>query len=123
MGAIATAVLLGLLGPGCGEEQPVRVTVVVVLGTPDNATVDPKLADLAKEVQKRDPKLTGFRRAATEAQSIPVGESVAFSMVEKQELKVKVDKGRDADGRVCLTVKAPGLGEATYSCVCDKFFP
>jgi len=117
------ALLLGALLPGCREEQPIRVTVVVVLGTADNTTVDPKLAELAKEVQKRDPKLTGFRRATTEAKSIPVGEAVTFTLAEKQELKVKVEKGRDAEGRVRLSIKAPGLGEASYSCVCDKFFP
>jgi hypothetical protein len=123
MAAIATAVLLGLFAPACGEDQPIRVTVIVVLGTTDNATVDPKLSDLAKEVQKRDPKLTGFKRSTNEAKSIPVGESATYHLVEKQELKVTVDKARDAAGKVMLTVKAPELGEATYSCVCDKFFP
>jgi hypothetical protein len=123
MGAFATALLLGLLGTGCRDEQPIKVTVVVVLGTADNTHVDPKLADLAKEIQKRDPKLTGCRRVGTEAKSIPVGESVTFALVEKQELRVKVEKGRDAEGRVRLSIKAPGLGEASYSCVCDKFFP
>src|SRR5436305_15162520 len=86
-GVLATFVLIL-----CPAEDPVKVTVVVVLATTENSNVDPKLADLAKEVQKRDPKLTGFRVAATEVKSIPVGESAAFSMVEKQELKVKVER-------------------------------
>lgn len=104
-------------------DDPVRVTVVVILATSDNTAVDPKLADLAKEVQKRDPKLTGFKLNATDAKSIPVGESHTFELVEKQELKVKVEKSRDKEGRISLTVNAPGLEKLTYGCTCDKFFP
>jgi len=107
----------------CADEGPVRVTVVVVLATGDNATVDPKLKDLAKEVQKRDPKLTGFRITTTEGKSIPVGEAVAFTLVDKKELRVKVEKAKDDNGRIGLTIKPPDLGEISYTCTCDKFFP
>jgi hypothetical protein len=107
----------------CPTEDPVRVTVVVVLATSENTNVDPKLADLAKEVQKRDPKLTGFRLVATEAKSIPVGDSHTFELVDKQELKVKVEKPKDANGRISLAMKAPGLEKLSYGCACDKFFP
>jgi hypothetical protein len=107
----------------CPADDPVKVTVVIVLATSDNDTIDPKLVELAKEVQKRDPKLTGFKLAATEVKSIPVGESHTFDLVEKQELKVKVEKPKDADGRVSLTIKPPGLENTTYGCTCDKFFP
>jgi acetaldehyde dehydrogenase (acetylating) len=58
----------------CPADDPVKVTVVIVLATSDNDTIDPKLVELAKEVQKRDPKLTGFKLSATEVKSIPVGE-------------------------------------------------
>jgi hypothetical protein len=119
MPALIAYLLLAL----CPGDDPVRVTVVVVLATSENAKVDPKLADLAKEVQKRDPKLTGFKLAATDAESIPVGDSHTFELVEKQELKVKVEKSKDKDGRISLTVKAPGLEKLTYCCTCDKFFP
>ena len=107
----------------CPTEDPVRVTVVVVLATTENATVDPKLADLAKQVQKRDPKLTGFRLVATDAKSIPVGDGAAFDLVDKQELKVRVERPKDANGRISLTIKPPGLENITYGCACDKFFP
>jgi hypothetical protein len=105
------------------EDPPVRVTVVIVLATTENTTVDPKLAELAKEVQKRDPKLTGFRIAATDSRSVPVGESFTFELVDREVLKVKVDKPKDAAGRVSLTIKPPGLENITYGCTCDKFFP
>ncbi len=107
----------------CPTEEPVRVTVVVVLATDDNAKVDPALAELAKQVQKRDPKLTGFKVSATDAKSIPVGESAVFELVEKQELKVTVTRPKDAHGRIALTIKPPGLENITYGCACDKFFP
>src|SRR4051794_36361349 len=96
----------------CGDE-PVRVTVVAVLATGQNTTVDPKLAELAKEVQKRDPSLTGFRVHVSEAKSIPVGESAVFRLVEKQEMKVTVERSKDENGRVSLTIKPPELGEVT----------
>jgi len=107
----------------CPADDPVKVTVVVVLATSDNDTIDPKLTELAKEVQKRDPKLTGFKLSASEVKSIPVGESDTFDLVEKQELKVKVEKTKDANGRVSLSIKPPGLENTTYGCSCDKFFP
>ncbi len=106
----------------CGDD-PVRVTVVVVLASSVNAEVDPKLVELAKEVQKRDDSLIGFKLVSSEAKSIPVGESVAFALVDKQELKVKVERPKDDNGRVSLMIKPPKLGEVTYACTCEKFFP
>jgi hypothetical protein len=107
----------------CPADDSVRVTVVIVLATSDNDMIDPKLTELAKEVQKRDPKLTGFKLSDTVGKSITVGESHTFELVEKQELKVKVEKQKDANGHVSLTIKPPGLESITYGCVCDKFFP
>jgi hypothetical protein len=107
----------------CPTDDPIKVTVVVVVATDNNAKVDAALAELAKQVQKRDPKLTGFKVAATEAKSIPVGDSYTFELMEKQELKVTVTRTKDASGKVALTIKPPGLENITYGCACDKFFP
>lgn len=124
-GLLAAVVLgAGAPRPACADDdRPVRVTVVTVLATAQNATVDPKLKDLAKEVRKRDPALTGFRIAASEGKSIPVGDTAAFELVDKKELRVKVEKAKDENGRVGLTIKPPDLGEVSYTCTCDKFFP
>jgi hypothetical protein len=119
MSSVLTALVLVL----CPAEDPVRVTVVVVLATSQNATIDPKLTDLAKEVQKRDPKLTGYKLVATDAKSIAVGDSHTFDLVDKQVLKVKVDRSKDEKGRICMTIKPPGLENITYACACDKYFP
>lgn len=103
--------------------QPVRITVVTVLATAGNKTVDPRLEELAKEVQKRDPSLTGFRIHATEAKSVAVGDSTSFDLVDRQKLSVKVERPRDEKDRVGLSIRPPGLGEVTYTCACERFFP
>jgi hypothetical protein len=119
MTGIITAVFL----IGCPTEDPVRVTVVVVLASSQDTGVDKKLAELAKEVQKRDSTLIGFRLKATEAKSIPIGDGHSFELVDKQVLRVRVEQARDAEGRINLTIKPPGLDKITYHCTCGKFFP
>jgi hypothetical protein len=123
--AVLAAVTLGAWHPreDCADDGPVRVTVVVVLASATSDKVDPKLRELAKEVRKRDDTLTGFQIAASHAQSIAVGDSAVFQLVDKKELKLKVEKPKDDNGRVGLTIKPPELGEITYTCTCDKFFP
>lgn len=104
-------------------DQPVRITVVTVLATGANRAVDDRLVELAKEVQKRDPALTGFKLHASEAKSVAPGATVAFALIDKQKLEVKVERPRDENGRVALKIRPPGLGEVTYTCTCDRFFP
>jgi hypothetical protein len=117
-------VLAAFLFVSCpADDKPVNVTVVIVLATDQNTKVDPKLKELAKEVQKRDPKLTGFKLVATECKSVTVGDSATVNLTDKQVLKLTVDKSRDKDGRICLTLNPPGMDAVTYACACDKFFP
>lgn len=104
-------------------EQPVRITVVTVLASGANKTVDERLTELAKEVQKRDKRLTSFTFHASEAKSIAPGDTVTFDLIEKQKLEVKVERPRDEKDRVTLKIRPPGLGEVTYTCTCDRFFP
>ena len=107
----------------CPTEDPVRVTVVVILASTEDAKVDPKLAALAKEVQKRDKTLVGFKIVASEAKSIPVGGGYAFDLMDEQVLKVTVEKPKDGNGQIWLMMKPPGLEKIKYGCACDKFFP
>lgn len=121
---MSSLVVVAVLSVACQPaDKPVSVTVVIVLATEANATVDPKLKELAKEVQKRDPKLTGFKLVATESKSIPVGESATINLTDKQTLKLTVDRAKDKDGRISLTLGPPGMDAVTYACACDKFFP
>ena len=121
--------LVGLLflvtaGPAVAADPPrVRVTVVAVLATTENNVIDPKLTALAREVQKREPALIGFRLVGSEARSLPVGTPESFVLVEKQDLRVTVDEPRTQDGRYGLTIRPPGAGEISYTCACSKFFP
>jgi hypothetical protein len=107
------------------DDPPVRVTIVVVLASADHDKVDPKLAALAQEVKKKKEteKLTGFKLEATLQQSITVGESHTFKLVDGKTMKVTVASAKNKAGRIGLTVDAPGLGEIEYTCVCDKFVP
>ncbi len=118
-----SGVLATLFVAFCPAEDPVRVTVVIVLATTEDIGVDPKLIALAKEIKKRDPKLIGFKLVATEAKSIAVGDSYTFELVDNQELMVKVEKPKDAGGRISLAMKVPGVEKLSYGCACDKFFP
>ena len=119
--AILPALLM--LAPACPTEDPVRVTVVIVLATSANKKVDPALVELAKAVRNHDDTLTGFRVHATEEKSIAVGDSATIALVEKQELKVTVTRPKGPDGKIALTLTAPGLEKITYGCACNKFFP
>jgi hypothetical protein len=122
-----TGMLVGLLlltaGRADDEEDSVKVTVVVVLATGDKNQVDPKLTELERQIRKRDPKLTGLKLIATEVKSIAVGDSAAIPLIDKQEVKVTVEAGKDGKGRISLTIKAPEVPEFGYACKCEKFFP
>ena len=122
---IACAVLLFAAPVARAEEQPVRVTVVVVLASAKHDKVHPKLVALAEELQKNKDteKLTGYRLEATLQESIPVGKSHTFKLVDGKTLKVTVDSPKDKAGRIAVTLDAPGHGEMKYACVCDKFVP
>ena len=60
---IAVALAAGA-GDPCDGSKPVRVTVVSVLANSATTHIDPKLKELAREVRKREPGLTGFRVVA-----------------------------------------------------------
>lgn len=102
---------------------PVRVIVVVVYAGTGPGAVDPKLRTLAREVAKRDDRLTSFRMAACQQKSIPAGQSHTFALPDEQSLKVTVEGPCQNDGKICLSIVPPGGGEVTYSCTCNKFVP
>ncbi|MCZ2343460.1 MAG: hypothetical protein LC104_16950 [Bacteroidales bacterium] len=129
MRSLTTLLAACVLGssPGLSGEMPppdpVRVIVVVVFASEGKAFVDAKLAPLAEEVQKREPKWNHFRLAASLQKSIPPGRSHTFTLPDKQSLKVTVERARDQEQKICLTIEPPGTGEVTYACLCSKFVP
>ncbi len=116
---------LACLAAACGTraEEKIQVTVVAILATDQNKKVEPRLECLAKEVQKTDPTLTGFRLAKCTCQKMEVGKKFEFPLVEDEVAAVVVKHGCDKEDRVGLTVKAPLVGEIAYSGACGKFFP
>ena len=105
------------------DERKVRITVAAILATDRNNTVDPKLARIAREIQKTDPQLTGFVLAQTTRKSLPVGGNFQFPLVDQEVVDIVVDKGVDQQNMVSLKLKPPQLGEIVYMTACDKFFP
>jgi hypothetical protein len=111
------------LAAASGGDEKVTVTVVAVLASDQSDKIDPKLDLLAKEVQKVEPKLTGFRLAKSTCKPLAVGQSDDFALVADQTASVKVERGADPDDRVQLKVTPPQMGEITYETACGKFFP
>lgn len=122
-------VLLGLSANADAARADERsVTVVAVLATDRNDTIDPKVQGIAEEVKKLEPSLTGFRLVRTTNKPVGVGRKESFPLVDAEMLAVQLlqiepAKDKDKDERIRLAVKAPMTGEITYSTCCGKFFP
>ena len=108
--------------PAADTADETRVCVVAIIATDRNTTVDEKIKCIAKEVQKKEPTLTGFRMATTNCKPLTAGARESFPLVEGEVASVLVE-GKCKGDRVRLTVKAPLMGEITYSTTCGKYFP
>ena len=98
--------------PPADTADETRVCVVAIIATDRNTTVDEKIKCIAKEVQKKEPTLTGFRMATTNCKPLTAGARESFPLVEGEVASVVVD-GKCKGERVRLTVKAPLMGEIT----------
>ncbi len=124
LAVLAFAVGLLHLAPTAGAaDEPVRVTLVAILATERDHVVDAKLKEIADEVRKKHPCLTGFRLGPMTCKSVMLGKRETFDLVEGQVSTVMVLHPADKRNMVCLKVKPPRWGELTYSTVCGKFFP
>jgi hypothetical protein len=85
--------------------------------------VNPKLQQIAAEVKKHEPSLTGFRLVDSEIRPVNVGQKESFKLVGDSVADVTVLGKDDAKKRIRLTVKPPSMGEITYGITYDKFFP
>jgi hypothetical protein len=104
-------------------EEEVRVTVVTILASDRDKEVDKRLTCIAREVQKEEPALTSFRYVSKKCKSVTVGNKETYDLVEEQTACVVVKQAADKEDRVCLKIKAPQLGEITYTAACGKYFP
>jgi hypothetical protein len=102
----------------------VHISVVSILATDKNKNVDERVACVAREMQKVDPKLTGFSVARMTCKDIALGTKGCFEVVDGQTVCVTAEHRCEKDpSKVCLKVEAPKLGAITYQTCCDKFFP
>ena len=105
------------------DENGVRVTVVGILATDKNDTINPKLEGIAKEVRKLDPKLTGFEIAKMTCKVLTVGGKDDFDLGNDQTLHIVVERKGDEEGRYQLKITPPRMGDITYATTCGKYFP
>ena len=117
------AALLYFSGTTAACPGELRVVVVVILATDQHEKIDPRLTEIAAEVKKREPTLTGFEFARMINQPVKVGQREIVKLIEDKTLTVTLEKGPDADDKVRLTVRPPTLGEITYTCKTDKYLP
>jgi hypothetical protein len=120
-GGLLCATRLGADGPKI--DKNIKVSVVAILATEDNNKIDKRLTDVANEVRKVHPQLTGFRLAKMTCKSLPVGGAETFELVADQIAAITVTRTADKNNKVTLKVRPPTLGEITYTTTCGKFFP
>ena len=121
-GLIALAALLAA-GAVARAEEPVKVTVVAVLASDKHAKVDPRLQDLARELQKRDPTLTGFRVWRVTVLPLKVGQKDTFPLTDDASAEVTLLQPEGKEQRPRLSIKPPQMGEFVIETCCGKFFP
>ena len=101
--------------------EKVEVRLIAILASQKHKEVQGKLSAFAEEVRRTEPKLTGFKIEHSAVESIPLGETKKIVIVPGQTVEVTVNKPKDENGRITLTIQPPKLTAITYECVCDKY--
>lgn len=122
---VVVALLLSSVLWACNPPQGpnVRVSVVVILASEIDTTVDKQLQAIATEVRKTHPALKGFRLVKMACKSLEVGKVDEFDLIESQKTTIKIKGAADKMDRVRLEVGPPSMGKLTYSTPCGKFLP
>jgi hypothetical protein len=121
--SVAVLTLLATAGGACPPaEDEIEIKVLAIMVSEHKTEIDQRLAQFAKQVQKKDSTLTGFRVQRTGSDKLKLGETQKFDLVGKELVEVTVNKERNKAGKVVLTIKPPKLDQITYECVCDKYF-
>ena len=69
-----------------------QVTVVVILASDRCKCIDPRLKEIACELQKCDPKLTGFALVSMTEMSLPADGKGKFVCIEDTCVEVVIHK-------------------------------
>jgi len=104
------------------EDDEIEVKVLSILASELSKKVEPKLSEFAKQAQKKDASLTGFRLDRATSEKLKLGETKKFPVAGDEVVEVTINKERNEKGRIVLTIKPPKLAQITYECVCDKYF-
>src|SRR5438105_2878013 len=102
---ICTALALGLTlaaiaaasAGGPAQADDVRVTIAAIMASSQHQTVDPKLREFAREVQKREPSLSGYTVGQTDSRPLTVGQKESFRVVDDATTDITV-LGKDDSG-------------------------
>jgi hypothetical protein len=116
------ALLLAAAAPACPPADEIEVKVLAILASEHHKEVDKRLTEFAKQVQKKDPSLTGFKLERSNEETLNLGETKKFTLTGGEVVEVTVNKDRNEKGRIMLTIKPPKLSQITYECVCNKYF-
>ena len=95
--AVAAAAMAAVSAGGPARDDEVRVTIVAVTASSRHQEVNPKLREFAREVQKREPSLSGYRLGQTESRALNVGQKESFKLVDDATADITVlanDEGR-----------------------------
>src|SRR5262245_42145458 len=91
VGALLTAgVLLARPGLVSAEDDKVKITVVAVLASSRHNTIDKRLKELAPELKKKNSDWTGFEVEKQMCESIKVGGSATFKLVDDCKVVIEV---------------------------------
>src|SRR5437763_13340927 len=107
---LALAAIAAAAAGGPAQTDDVRVTIAAIMASTQHQTVDPKLRDFAREVQKREPSLSGYKVGQTDSRALPVGQKESFKVVDDATTDITVLGKDDTGERVRLAVKAPLIG-------------
>jgi hypothetical protein len=105
------------------DDNKVTVSVVAILATDQNDKVEKKLTGIAAEIQKLNPRLTGFQTAKETCKEVGISVSDKFDLVEGQVVTITVEQGANKDNKNRLKISPPTLGDITYCTTCGKFLP
>jgi hypothetical protein len=105
------------------DDDKVKVTLVVILAGERDGKIDPRLKNVAAEVQRLNPSLKSFRIKTMTSKSLDPDEAASFPLPDGKAAQVVVKRAADKQNRVELAVTAPNQGEIVYRTVCGKFLP
>jgi len=103
------------------QSTKIRVTVIAILASDQHKNIDKEISEIAAEVRKKEPGLTGFKIERTSSKSLRIGQREGFALVEDAEVSVLLKE--EENHRVSITIKPPTVGDISYSCCCGKYLP